>query len=483
MMLMKPTSFFQSGTHHVSPLLRLSPWLAVVCAVLLAGFVLMVGLRGVRHEGELTRRLMEEKGASLIGTLEGALRTGMGFQWTDEELRDILEKTGDQPDILHIVITDAQGRVLAASRDELTGTDYLSSEAWVRLAPSSTPRSEVLRQGGEESFQVYRMLEVSRFDERMEHYGRGRGQGHGMGKSWRRQRVLEAERKYTGQPIYVFAAYGMEHLRKAQAADTLHLYAVTTVAVFLVIVVGLFFLLTRSYRKSRQKMQEQLRHSERLAALGGMAAGIAHEIRNPLGAIKGLARFFQEASPPDSEAQRVAGIMTSEVARLDKVVSDMLDFARPDNLRLEPVPLDTLVQRMEHLLQPELEAQGVIFSARLPTPTPVLIMDADRMTQVLLNLGCNSLQAMPHGGRLEWICTREADTWVLEVRDNGPGMSEDVRQQAFSPYFTTRAEGTGLGLSIVHKIIEAHGGRVEILSAPGQGTKVRLLLPRDTGVI
>lgn len=460
-------------------LTSLSPWAVALCILALALLVLALGVRTAQYEADLTQRLMSEKGASLIGTLEGALRTGMGFQWTDAEIQDLLEKTADQPDIVYVIIADASGQVLAASHSTQSEAAGLTEAELATLNPGVHSQAQrVARAGEQETFQVYRMLEVPRFDERMKHYAKG---GHGRGGG-RRQQVTEAARKYTGQPLYVFVAYTTTALREAEAADRRHLYAMSAIVVFLLLVGMLVAVLIHNHRQSRLHMQEQLRHSERLAALGSMAAGIAHEVRNPLGAIKGLARFFQEISPAHSEAQRMAGIMNTEVRRLDKVVCDMLDFAKQDHLRPQAVALDSLVQRVSRLIQPDIQAHNVTFIAHVPQPAPLLYMDADRMTQVLLNLCCNSLQALqqstPAAGLLELRYTEETDALVLEVRDNGPGMSEETRTQAFSPYFTTRAEGTGLGLCIVHKIVAAHGASITLNSAVGTGTSVYIRLPR-----
>lgn len=241
-----------------------------------------------------------------------------------------------------------------------------------------------------------------------------------------------------------------------------------------------------------RRLQAELRRQDRLAALGNMAAGVAHEIRNPLGAIKGLARFFQEVSPADSEEARVAGIMTREVLRLDGVVGDLLELARPDRLHLAPTLPRELIDKARRLIQADMDNNGVTFAVDLPEPCPPVSLDADRMTQVLLNLFLNAVQAMPHGGRLsvrgrfvsasarddgKEAPVRAADEFVLEVEDSGEGIPADKLPEIFSPYFTTKAKGTGLGLSLAHKIVEAHDGCIEVQSAPGQGTVFTLRLP------
>ena len=226
-----------------------------------------------------------------------------------------------------------------------------------------------------------------------------------------------------------------------------------------------------------RRLQSELRRRDRLVALGNMAAGIAHEVRNPLSAIKGLARFFMEASPRESEESRMAGIMTQEVLRLDKVVGALLDFARPDALNLSDVPLDEVVERARGMIGPDMEARGVRFEADLPKPPLIVRLDRDRMTQVLLNLFLNAVQAMPDGGMLRVRGRAEGSELLLEVADTGCGIAPERLADIFSPYFTTKASGTGLGLSIVHKIVEAHEGTIEAASTPGEGTVFLLRFP------
>lgn len=245
-----------------------------------------------------------------------------------------------------------------------------------------------------------------------------------------------------------------------------------------------------------RRLQAELRRQDRLAALGSMAAGVAHEIRNPLGAIKGLARFFQEVSPPDSEEARVAGIMTQEVLRLDNVVGDLLELARPDKLNMASASPLELVEKARRLLQADMETRNIRFEKDFPDPCPEIFLDADRIAQVLLNLFLNAVQAMPQGGTLSVrgrlaMPDRDIDAanpeasramqgageFILEIEDTGEGIAADKLQEIFSPYYTTKAKGTGLGLSLAHKIVEAHDGDIEVKSTLGRGTCFALRLP------
>lgn len=227
-----------------------------------------------------------------------------------------------------------------------------------------------------------------------------------------------------------------------------------------------------------RRLQSEVRRQERLAALGHMAAGVAHEIRNPLSAIKGLARFFQETHPEDGEEARAAAIMTREVERLNRVVGDLLELARPDRLALAPVSPEGIMKRAANLVREDMEKAGVRFALEAPSPCPEVPLDENRLLQALLNLFLNAIEAMPNGGGLT-ARVRFADSGVLAltVEDTGEGIARDALDQIFSPYYTTKARGTGLGLSLVQKIVEAHDGEIEVGSALGRGTRFTLRFP------
>ena len=242
-----------------------------------------------------------------------------------------------------------------------------------------------------------------------------------------------------------------------------------------------------------RRLQSELRRRDRLASLGTLAAGVAHEVRNPLSAIKGIARYFEESYPPESDEGELARTLGQEVLRLDKVVGNLLDLARPDNIQRVPVPLDALVERARRMVKPALEAGGVLFAVHLPqeaedsgalSPKPCLVaVDGDRLAQVLINLFLNAVEAMHDSPRRELTLrariTAEGRerTLHLDVEDSGCGIAHEDLQNIFSPYFTTKKRGTGLGLSIVHNIVEAHDGTIEAHNKADGGCTVSLHLP------
>jgi two-component system sensor histidine kinase HydH len=228
-----------------------------------------------------------------------------------------------------------------------------------------------------------------------------------------------------------------------------------------------------------RRLQQEVERSRRLASVGSLAAGVAHEIRNPLSSIKGFATYFKDRYKNHPQDRETAEVMIQEVERMDRVISHLLEFARPSTLNMRLHPLPDLIRHSLKLIQEDARAKGIEIHTYIPSDLPDIAMDPDKMAQVLLNLYLNALQAMDHGGTMEVkaLMDQANHQAKIMVRDNGEGIDPAHKERIFDPYFTTKPSGTGLGLAIVHKIIEAHGGMVEIDSVKGQGTTVTVLLP------
>jgi two-component system sensor histidine kinase HydH len=228
-----------------------------------------------------------------------------------------------------------------------------------------------------------------------------------------------------------------------------------------------------------RKLREEVRRREKLAALGGLAAGIAHEIRNPLSSLKGLASFFGSKFPEGSEDREAATVMISEVDRLNRVISELLEFARPSELKLKATDINQLLEHSVRLVRRDAETKGIDINLMKDASLPKALLDPDRFSQCLLNLYLNAIQAMEAGGGLsvKGSMSGSEKTLRITVADTGKGIESDSLQKIFDPYFTTKPSGTGLGLAIVHKIVEAHRGRIEVRSSPGQGTVFTISIP------
>ena len=228
-----------------------------------------------------------------------------------------------------------------------------------------------------------------------------------------------------------------------------------------------------------KKLEAQVRRHDRLIALGKMAAGVAHEVRNPLSSIKGFATLLGSRFPAESEEGEAARLLINEVERLNRSITELLTYARPLPLTIAEVEIAPFIEASLKLIQSDARELGVTVHHDIGLTRKQVRLDKDRLNQVLLNLYLNSLQAMEHGGELQ-VAVREGtrpNTIEIQVRDTGCGIAEDILERVMDPYFTTKPEGTGLGLAMVYKIIDEHGGTIKIASKAGQGTTVSILLP------
>jgi two-component system sensor histidine kinase HydH len=227
-----------------------------------------------------------------------------------------------------------------------------------------------------------------------------------------------------------------------------------------------------------RRLQEEIRRKEKLAALGGLAAGIAHEIRNPLSSIKGLASFFGSKFAEGSEDKEAAAVMVREVDRLNRVISELLEFARPSELKLNPTEVNELLEHSVRLVQQDAITKKIDINLSKGDNLPLALLDPDRFSQCLLNLYLNAIQAMDEGGVLSIRSLKgDNDHIKIKIADTGKGISQDDLSKIFDPYFTTKPSGTGLGLAIVHKIIEGHEGSIKVTSTLGKGTVFTIFIP------
>lgn len=227
-------------------------------------------------------------------------------------------------------------------------------------------------------------------------------------------------------------------------------------------------------------LEEQLRHNERLSMLGVLAAEVAHEIRNPLTAMKMLYHSLDLQFAASDPRARDAEIVAEKMEHLNTFVEQLLGYARSTEPQFKPVDVNELLGDVLLLLRPKLQRQNIVVRQELAPALPAARADRGQMEQACLNLLLNAAEAMPAGGTLTvsaTLDTRHA-TLCLSFRDTGPGLSPEKQAQLFKPFLTTKSRGTGLGLAIVQKIMDAHHGRVEVTSAPGRGTTFRLILPR-----
>jgi two-component system, sporulation sensor kinase E len=246
----------------------------------------------------------------------------------------------------------------------------------------------------------------------------------------------------------------------------------------------------------KRHREAQLRRAESLASLTTLAAGVAHEIKNPLGSISIHIQLIRKAlqgkeEVPVSFLERHLGVVDEEIERLNKIVVDFLFAVRPMDVQLRDGDPGKLVSDIADFIRPEAERAGVLVELVVADDLPVVALDERLMKQALLNLVKNALAAMPGGGKLRLAAELLDEEVKLTVEDSGVGISEEALPKIFEPYFTTKENGTGLGLTITFKIVREHDGEITVTSRPGQGScftinlpvpqKERRLLPFDEG--
>lgn len=232
-----------------------------------------------------------------------------------------------------------------------------------------------------------------------------------------------------------------------------------------------------------KQLKKEIAQSQRLASLGSLAAGVAHEIRNPLSSIKGFATYFKERYRDNPDDSQTADIMVQEVDRLNRVIGQLLDYARPMTMNRRETAIQTVIQHALRMIESQAREKGVVIQTELQADVAAVLIDPDRIKQVFLNLYLNAIGAMEGGGILSVALLSMTDRRIrIEVRDTGVGIDPKDLDRIFDPYFTTKSSGTGLGLAIVQKIIEAHRGEIQVASTPGLGTTVSVILPEgDSG--
>ena len=241
--------------------------------------------------------------------------------------------------------------------------------------------------------------------------------------------------------------------------------------------------LDESHRKLKEQTdilfqtEEQLRRADRLSALGELSAGMAHEIRNPLGSIKGAVEILKDDYRPDEAKYEFIQILQKETDRLNQIVQEFLSFARPKQPEFQLADLNKSIESVLTLTAQEAKKAGVTVEKRLDQSIGKRNLDAGLLKQAFLNLVLNAIQAMPSGGVLNVESGLRDDALEVTIRDTGIGIPEENRKKLFSPFFTTKKNGTGLGLAITYRIIQNHRGTIDVKSEQGKGTTFTVKIP------
>lgn len=243
-----------------------------------------------------------------------------------------------------------------------------------------------------------------------------------------------------------------------------------------------FVLLFRDLTQLRD-LKKQVETNRHLAAIGKLAAGVAHEIRNPLSSIKGFATYFARQYENEPEDVEIAKIMVQEVERMNRSITQLLEFAKPMAVEIKPARIEPLIRHSLKLVSHDLEKKKIRVETDIRTRRETIHTDPERICQVLLNLYMNALNAMDSNGILEVWVADVADNLEIRVADNGCGIPAKDLEKIFDPYFTTRVKGTGLGLSIVHRIVENLKGEIRVENRSSKGTVFYITLPDNVAAL
>jgi len=244
---------------------------------------------------------------------------------------------------------------------------------------------------------------------------------------------------------------------------------------------GILIELQRRERKRREDMAVELARQEHLSSIGQMAAGLAHEIKNPLGSIKGSAEIIGDDYPEGTHKHEIVEVLSKETDRLNRVVEDFLKFARPRPIDRTPIQLNTLIEDVLSQIGVDSSTHNIRISKNLDPALPVAGFDSEKLRQVFLNISLNAANAMPDGGTIiveTRSVNRDGKTHIcVTFKDEGVGIPPEDVEKIFDPFFTRTDNGTGLGLSISHTIVSDHGGHIEVKPNQPRGTSISVLLP------
>ncbi len=497
-------------------------------ALLVAGvLVLLLATLGVSTHDRLhrTRELMVQSlthhATLVIQALEGFTRATMrqGF-WRVMMLQALSDELVEHPHVISITVLGPDGKVLSTSRRDGSAAPAAPPDPMAGL-PENLRRLVQDRQ----AFSVFLPgeLVVGRTFEPLRHFlrpglvspppgvanlepresptaspppppggeslagpppeppeARERNPRGRMGPGMMRQWWGESPPGPRQGPAYALVRLSTQAYEEAREQD-LHQALLLAGLIFLAAALVGLGLVIAARRRDREitRLRRQVAEAAHLAAVGRLAGSVAHEVRNPLSALRGLVQFLAKGAEPGSRQSEMAGLAVSEVDRLERVVSGLLEYTRPRPPRLLPLDLAESIQGTLSLVGDDPRAQGVEIGLDLPPKLPLVKADPDQVRQVLLNLMINALEALNGRGRLDIAVRVDKRSIWVEVADDGPGLPPGQAEQVFDPFFSTRERGSGLGLAIAKRIVEAHGGRIQAANREGGGALFSFSLPSN----
>ena len=512
-------------------LASISPWLmAAACLILVVILAVFVG-SNYRREQRLRDEALEQKGRGLIAAVHTGLRVSLRAALEEkvasatdapaplqfiERMREAIGQLQEDEDVRAIYLVDGAGQILAGGADgQMEELDAGERQFLAGLQPGQVAHRQE-NSGRHSGFFLVAMRYQAGL--RLPFVGDGAGGGGGRfgGFGFRRYRHMSANtggggnmgmadgggghgalsphwaawqeewRALDDRRLSLVVVLDPERFNAAVRRQMWQIFALAASVLLVGLGGWLSLIAVQGWRGSQERLgrlEQELRRHERLAALGKMAAGVAHELRNPLSSIKGLTLMLKEKLPEEFREDGVADLLIEEVGRLNRAISDLLAYAKPPQLEKTRISLNDTARRALELIRPDASAMGIELDFTA-TAEVMVDADADKLSQVLLNLLMNAMQAMEkmEGGRIGVSLTVENNQAKLTVADSGCGIAPENLPKIFDPYFTTKSTGTGLGLALSAQIIEEHGGKIAAHSEPRRGARLECFLPLATTV-
>jgi len=464
--------------------------LAGVLFVLLAVLAVTTQQRLKRGE-ELMAQSMTHQAIWMVRSLEGATRASMrkGI-WGKVLLQALVEEMADHPHVLSVSILGVQGKIMATARGAAASEQ--SDDPFKGMPRSLHER--ILQEKPVDAFLEGELVVGRAYHPFHRFMDRGRRL-----PPWASPLDQEKARNQPnpmpmmphggqhgmmfprpGEPLQAYALIRLSSKEfldgRAKAVQEAWLLAALIFAAAGAAAWGIW-VAARWRGREITRLRQEIAEAQHLAALGRLAGSVAHEVRNPLSALRGLVQYLAKGEPPDSQKAQYAAAAVEEVDRLARVVSGLLEYTRSREPRRVPLDLAESLRSTVTFMSDDPRASGVEITVEVQEPLPTVLADPDQIRQVLVNLLLNALEALNGKGKIVLRAHADKDKALVEVSDNGPGLPPGEPEQIFDPFFSTHERGTGLGLAIARRIIRAHGGDITAGASEQGGALITFHLP------
>ncbi len=441
------------------------PAIAIVAsAFIIALLITGLSYRDIKTEEKRVTDVLYREGITLIRSLEAGIRTGMMMEAKREQLQLQLEETTHEPDIAYILLLDEHGEIIAKTGAEQTNPyEWINTKEFIKTDEAITRIKDNSKLG--KVFEIAKAFKPLRQGQRM----------RGMMDMHRRLMGRDMPSEIFNDRIIIIGLRmaELEQIQKGERKRTniiaLTLLILATGAIYFVFLLQNYYLVNTAL----EEMKEKVRKTEGFVAVGRIAASIAHEIRNPLSSIKGFAQYFKSRFKAKKDAA-YADIMIKEIDRLNRVITELLDYAKPAELNLKKQRLEDIISYSIKLLESDIKGKGINIKEEHEDNLPTVLIDKDQMTQAVLNILLNSIEAVDKNGEIRIGIRQIKDGLQLSIADNGKGIAKENVEKIFEPFFTTKKSGTGIGLALVKKIIDMHNGKITVESKEGTRFVIRL---------